>query len=475
MILTERIIDNIKIGNLDFLDYFRSDCVDELIHDIRVFSDRRQLLFSSFGKLLEKNPKLTFMVSCDLPEYEMVWRRWLETNHTLLADYKCLLFFLLNVSWASKYVLQHLEKIVLNDSSVIYGVLRYAEKTGDYTIAHKVAYCHNLDVRGLFLKELIDTHAHLLYEFYDDIIECFINRDSSFNVIGFMKEEFVSRVASLVLLHNLGTDLYERVKQFIMSNYDKNTLAAELDCYGKAKIDVLQETLISDINELFITSKNYKYELVNRYSEYIDYDMVHDFRSRISPFTLIDKEAVATLFMNGLGDKFLEYVDKYLEKSTGAKVIRDAGGGTCSRVFRIGDYVIKCSHKKWSMEDSLCPNGYLFAKNYEEDVIRDSNGEVTGALEVQKYLSRPLVVGDYMEIFHFQEALKEMGYYTKDVLTDREGGSNCYYLASYLDADCDDPEALPDWFKKDPVVLVDRDLIFKIENKNPKIKAVNLK
>ena len=76
---------------------------------------------------------------------------------------------------------------------------------------------------------------------------------------------------------------------------------------------------------------------------------------------------------------------------------------------------------------------------------------------------------------NYQEALRQMGYYTKDVLTAKDGGANCYYLNSYLEADCDNPEELPDWFKKEPVVLVDRDLVFKLENKNPKLKAINLK
>lgn len=475
MILTERIINNIIIGNLDFLDYFRSDYIEQLIQDIREYPNRVQLLYSSFDKILNKDPHLAFMISCDISDYEMVWRRCLESNPLLLSDYKSLLFFLMNVTWASKYVSEHLEKLISNDKSAIFAILRHFEKTGDNSIVNKLAYHYNLNIRGMFLEELIDTHAHLLFEFNDDILEYFVKRDDLGNAVDLMNEEYVSKVASLVLLHGLGEDLYERIKLFIFTNYEKNTLAAELDCYGKAKIDVLQEALISDINKLFITSKNYKYVLANRYSQYIDYDIVRDFKSKISPFTWIDRDAISTLFLNGLGDKFLEYVDKYLEKSTGSKVIRDAGFGTCSRVFRVGDYVIKCSDKKWSMEDSLCPSGYLFAKNYEEDIIRANNGEVTGAIEVQKYLTRPLVVGDYMAIFHFQEALKEMGYYTKDVLTDREGGSNCYYLDSYLDADCDDPEALPEWFKKDPVVLVDRDLIFRIDNRNPKIKAINLK
>ena len=35
-------------------------------------------------------------------------------------------------------------------------------------------------------------------------------------------------------------------------------------------------------------------------------------------------------------------------------------------------------------------------------------------------------------------------------------------LDSYMDADCNNPELLPDWFKQYPVVLVDRDLVYKL-------------
>ena len=45
---------------------------------------------------------------------------------------------------------------------------------------------------------------------------------------------------------------------------------------------------------------------------------------------------------------------------------------------------------------------------------------------------------------------------------------NCRYLDDYHDADIRNPEELPDWFKKDPIVLVDRDLVFKLSNKMPK-------
>lgn len=478
MILTERIMDKLLSGDLDFLDSFSSTYIDELTKDIVDSPYRKKILYESFNKIFDKNPRLAFLISLDLEEYKHFWCRYLEMNYSLLLDYDCLLFFLLKSDWSLKFVGEVLEKLVLAKKSSIFAILRYTERTGDYSLVKKLAYHYNLDVRGLFLEELIDTHAHMLFNVLDNITDCFVKRDRDGNVKSFMDEEKVSRIASLVLIHGLGEDIYIKIRDFIFDNYDKNTLAANLDGYGKYNMDVLtlnKEMLVRDIDRLFITSKNYKYVLATRYQEYMDPIILKEFRSKISSFTWIDRDAVAQIFLSGLGDNFLEYVDKYLEMSTGAKVIRDAGFGTCSRVFRVGDYVIKLSHKKWSMEDSLCPRGYLFAKNYEEDVVRKSNGEVTGAIEVQKYLTRPLVVDDYMAIFNYQEALRNAGYYTKDVLTDREGGSNCYYLDSYLDADCDDPEQLPDWFKKDPVVLVDRDLVFKLENKNPKLKAINLK
>ena len=478
MILTERIIDKLLSGDLDFLDSFSSDFIDALTKDIVDSPYRGRILYESFNAIFDKNPKFAFLISLDLKEYEQFWRRYLETNHSLLLDCDCLLRALLFSSWAKNLDAERLEKITLAKKSSVFAILRYTERTGDYSIVKKLAFHYNLDVRGIFLEELLDTHTHLVYNIYDDINDAFVKLDKDGKVISIMKEEMVSRIASLVLLHGLGEEVYLKIRDFIFANYDKNTLAAELDGYGKFNIDLFplnKDMLIKDINKLFVTSKNYKFELYSKYAGYLDGKLFTEFRSKVSPFTWIDREAVAKIFLSGLGDNFLEYVDKYLEMSTGAKVISDAGLGTCSRAFRVGDYVIKVSHKKWSMEDNLCPRGYLFAKNYEEDIVRKSNGEVTGAVEVQKYLTRPLSVDSSETINAYYEALKEAGYYTKDVLTATEGGANCYYLDTYLDADCDDPEQLPDWFKQNPVVLVDRDLVFRLDNKNPRLKAINLK
>lgn len=478
MILTERILWKIINGDLDFLDSFSSTYIDALTKEIVDSPMREKILDEAFESLYKKDPIMTFKISCNSLKFSNIWRRRLESDYSVLLDYNALLFFLLNVDWSKQFVFDRVEKLILNNKSCAFAIIRYSERTKDYDFATKIANHYNLDVRGVFIEELIDTHSHMLFNVCDNLIDIFVRYDKEGNIAKVMDEEKVSRIASLLLIHGIGEDVYLQVRDFIFSNYEKNTLAAALDGYGKYNLDSLllnKEMLVRDIDKLFVTSKNYKYVLATKYCEYLDPTLLMEFRSKVCPFTWIDKDAVNKIFLSGLGDRFLEYVDKYLEISTGAKVISDAGVGSCSRVFRVGDYVIKLSHKKWSMEDNLCPRGYLFAKNYEEDFVRKSNGEVTGAIEVQKHFTRPLVVDEEFVISKYQEALMNAGYYTKDVLTDKDGGSNCYYLDSYRDADCDDPEQLPDWFKKNPVVLVDRDLVFRLENKKPKLKAINLK
>lgn len=87
-------------------------------------------------------------------------------------------------------------------------------------------------------------------------------------------------------------------------------------------------------------------------------------------------------------------------------------------------------------------------------------GIVTGAVEVEKYYSRRVEYGNKELERKFRDALAELGYVVEDYLTE-ENISNLYYLDDYHDADVEDPESLPDWFKENPVVLVDRDLVFK--------------
>lgn len=106
----------------------------------------------------------------------------------------------------------------------------------------------------------------------------------------------------------------------------------------------------------------------------------------------------------------------------------------------------------------------------EEIYVRDENNIVVAGIEVQKYLSKSAKYVDDTTINNFQSELKRLGFYTTDTLINGECGDNSMILDSYKDADIDiiNPEILPAWFKETPMVLVDRDRVYKLENKYPK-------
>lgn len=66
---------------------------------------------------------------------------------------------------------------------------------------------------------------------------------------------------------------------------------------------------------------------------------------------------------------------------------------------------------------------------------------------------------------NFSNELEGLGYYTSDTLMNGTCGDNCRLLDSYLDSGNPNP---PSWFKRHPIVLVDRDRIYRMDNKRPK-------
>ena len=102
----------------------------------------------------------------------------------------------------------------------------------------------------------------------------------------------------------------------------------------------------------------------------------------------------------------------------------------------------------------------MILKNLEEDYVRDQRGIVQFGLEVQPYLRRCLDDLNYLKCF--ENTLAELGFYVNDRLISEECGDNVRLLDNYKDADIRSFDILPDWFKKCPIVLVDRDLVYPI-------------
>lgn len=148
------------------------------------------------------------------------------------------------------------------------------------------------------------------------------------------------------------------------------------------------------------------------------------------------------------------------------------GSGTTCQAHKIGDYTFKLVNAKWSYEDVICPNLFLILKNLEELYIRDNDNIVITGIEVQQYLKRTtahLTIDEKRNLsMLFNKELKKAGYWLDDQLINGQCGENGFFLDSYKDADTKNPEELPEWFKKGPIVLVDRDRVYKLENIFPK-------
>ena len=107
----------------------------------------------------------------------------------------------------------------------------------------------------------------------------------------------------------------------------------------------------------------------------------------------------------------------------------------------------------------------MILPNEEEVFLRNDKGVVLSGIEVQKYLRRS-AKGVPLRIFaNFSRELDRLGYYTSDTLMRGVCGDNCRMLDSYKDSG---NLNAPVWFKMFPVVLVDRDRVYRNDNKKPK-------
>lgn len=168
------------------------------------------------------------------------------------------------------------------------------------------------------------------------------------------------------------------------------------------------------------------------------------------------------IFNRGMGDDFFHLLKKYSAISEDALIGYDNGLGSVTDFFKAGNFGVKFIsgvHHFFSIEERYHPC-FLVNKVLEEKVYYDEDGYLLGILQVGQRLFRPLKDKKLEKLF--EDELERLGYFVYDALIERD---NLYYLNDYHDADFDNPETLPEWFKENPVVLVDLDLMFKIEQR----------
>lgn len=468
-------LEYLKDGKVDFVFHSTSYDIARLIEDIRKSPNRIEIINGFLPKLKEELPSFCFDVIYDIPEF--------ATDAYDLFNIKRMtpekLSNILNNSPLGLKILYEYYNTFLSpkvDTKYLDCIFKYAFASNNRELIHRLSRHPNLHIRYLFMEYLIKNYPEQIDTIYDDITKFTTSVTyEPYEQLTFlpqlMNPDDISKLAVLLLTNNREND-YKKLKEFILKSYKYNYLASEL-LADKWIVDPNTHRLLSDPNNakkesafgedadtLFSTSIDYRFALYLRHHAKISQELLDDFAHRIRYFLDVDKSCeIESIYRNGLGQLLEEWAEKYMELSKN-KEYGFVGGGTTCDCYRIGDYVIKLVKTKWSYEDIICPNLYLIAKNYEEIYLRDDKRIVNGGLEVQKYLTRRADNIDPKYFRYFDLALDRLGYKRTDTLTKGVCGENTMLLDTYRDADCKNPERVPFWFRKYPIVLIDRDRIY---------------
>lgn len=471
-------VEYLKEGKVNFVFGLTIYDRKTLIKWVRENEYKYDVINGFLELLKDKDSKFCFDIIYDLDEYKETVLYLLEKYKFCEIDLEKLINILNNTSWGKFYVLNKLEEYIL-DEEKYKAILEYifSDFDNNQEFIQKLYLHPNLHIRFLFMKFLIKKSPDKINAVYDDItkyLTSYTHRE--FEQMTFLPElmprEDISSLAFTCLKKLDDKTLWYKFKEHILTNYHDNDLARlllEKKNYFENKDPEDLEEFKSDADRLFETSYDYKFYISSKYEKLISEEIINEFLRYISYFKG-NKEyfiSVGNIYDHGLGRKLETYIDKYLSMSKNTTYEYLTHGSTSS-CYRIGDFVFKLNSTKWSYEDVICPDLYLILPNLEEDFIRNKYGIVEAGIEIQKYLSKKARNLPHDVYAFFREELKRLGYYMTDNLTNPIWGDNCMLLDNYKDAYCHDPELLPDLFKQYPMVLVDRDRVYKLENRNPK-------
>lgn len=471
-------MDYLKQGKVDFVFSLTTYDCNYIIQYVRENEDKNAIIKGFLPHLLNEYSRFCFDIIYDNDEFAKETKYLLDKGFKITDDK--IINILNNTSWGKDYIFEHRNEIVdeLKEETIIELfkiIFSHFKEYQDYIGYFKIH--KNLHIRYLFMKYLIENEPSKLPFIYDN----FFNYLTSYTHQKFEQLTFlpvlmdvsdISALAYSILKSSLNRQYFDDLKEFILTNYESNDLAKQFLELKEEKVtsnswkcyqdDEGVAEFSRDATRLFETSATYKLYILENYSSLIKDEILNSFAKKINIFRKEDRDTLSKIFYHNLGKYILEYIDKYLSLSK-EETCEYIGTGSTSTVYRIGDFVLKLVEMKWSYEDVICPNLYVFIKNLEEIYIRNDRGYVQAGLEVEQYLKKDARdVPD--EIFaNIRKELKRLGFFYNDTLMYGCCGDNCRMLDSYLDADCPNPRSLPDWFKEYPVVIVDRDTIYKNE------------
>ena len=470
----DSMVEALENGRIEFLSSISWYYTDLLVSMVRTSPRRKEIIDGFISRVDEIKSDFAYELLYDREEYKEVVRRIIAKKN-IKIDRNHLMSMLVNTSLGREYLFEEFDLILERfqvDLDFIFDYLFDHKETCKNLIERLKTYS-NVHIRSLFMIYLIINDNEFLNEITGDINKYLIG----------MSPNDVCEIAYTAFRKGK-RDLFQILKEYIFKNFETNNLAKLLlEHYKVKQISDFDSSITgstpvdnrlgvkeveSDAERYFKTASTWRIEIFENFSHSVSKELLEDFRKYLLFFRNPEDGSLSNNLRNldrydNLTRKLQEYVDKYLALSQNQthEYIRNGSTASC---YRIGDYVFKLVYSKYSNSPILCPDMYLILPNLEEIFVRDDYGTVKAGIEVQKYLKRS-AQGVPSEIFALWEAeLKKLGYYASDRLIGGNCGDNTMLLDSYKEVKV----KVPNWFKKYPLVLVDRDLVYPIDG-SPRI------
>lgn len=397
-------------------------------------------------------------------KYQKVCFELIKKNCSLL-EFKNVLDILFAKENGIKFIIENLELILTNlkDKKLFINYFLSHAKHTNKELYKLIAYNTDLDIRFEVMDFLSEEDRKSLRTLYPNITDYFVVKDENDNIVSKMKEIDLSIIAANLFDFIFDAQLFTEIKEYIFANYSKNHLLGFLARNDEMEDDIFHfhEEIVKDFDRLYNTSFDYKLEALDKYKNLIPQDENLKLSKLVTLFRK-QRENLKKIFEKGMGDDFIHFLKKYSSISEDSTIDYNNGNGSVTDMFNVGDFSIKFIsgvHHFFSIEERYHPC-FLVNKVVEEKIYYDEDGKLLGIFQIGQRLFRSVKDKNLQKLF--EDELARLGYFVYDALIERD---NLYYLNDYHDADIDDPETLPEWFKENPVVLVDLDLMFKIEQK----------
>lgn len=462
-------VDYLKEGKVDFVFGLTLYDKKTLVSYVRESKNKIEVIHGFLELLKDELPRFCFSIIYDEDVYKDTTLYLMKNCEDCILDDKKIKNILEHTVWGREYILEHIDTFILKEENykVILEYIFY-DFENNMDFVQKLCLHNHLHARFLFMKALVENQYDKVKEVYDDILKYVTSSTyQEFEQMTLcptlMDIEDISSLAISILDKAQDKKMWTRFKEYIINAYEENDLATKL-----LELDRNHLEFQTDSDLLFSTSRSCKFYILKSIPHLLSKEMLEEYTNKIKYFRKDGDydSTLASIYGYELGRKLERYTEEYLEQSKN-KTTRYVASGSTSSCYQIGDYVIKLFHMKWSYEEVICPNLYLFLRNLEEEYVRDERGHIVAGIEVQKYLEKSTMVP--YEIFGFwKDELKRLGYYLTDTLVNGKCGDNCRLLDSYREADYYNPEMLPDWFKEYPLVSVDRDRVYQLTNEYPK-------